>query len=53
MRGEPGLLRRPVNMEEEYTVEEIQKFVLVPCDAAAEDCSVMPGQDFLQPGAAG
>ena len=47
-----ALLRRPVNTEQEYPVEQIPELVLVPGDAAHEHRPVMPGQDRLHPGAA-
>ena len=52
VRGKPALLRRPVNTEQEYPVEQIPELVLVPGDAAHEHRPVMPGQDRLHPGAA-
>src|SRR6266849_7425785 len=49
---QPGLLRRPVDMEQEYAVEQIQHVVLVAGDAADEHRPVLPGQDLLHPAAA-
>ncbi len=47
VRQEPGLLCRFINTEQEHAVEKIQKFVLVPGDAADERWFPMPGQDFF------
>ena len=52
VRGEPGLLRRPVDMEQEDPVEQIQEFALVTGDATDEYCPILPGQDFGHPRAA-
>src|SRR5260221_3191610 len=49
---QPGLLRRPIDMEQEYAVEQIQHFVLIAGDAADEHRPVLPGQDLLRPAAA-
>jgi len=43
---EPGLLCRFINTEQEHPVEKIQKFVLVPGNAADEHWFPVPGQDF-------
>src|SRR5258706_3058026 len=49
---QPGLLRRPVDMGQEYAVEQIQHVVLVAGAAADEHRPVLPGQDLLHPAAA-
>jgi hypothetical protein len=45
--GEPGLLRRRVDLEQEHALEEIQQLVLVACDATDEHCAFLPGLDFF------
>lgn len=47
--AQPGLLRRPIYLQQEHAVEQIQQFVLVAGDAADKHCPVPPGQDLLQP----
>src|SRR5258707_9371950 len=49
---QPGPLRRPVDMEQEYAVEQIQHFVLIAGAAADAHRPVLPGQDLLHPAAA-
>ena len=49
---QPGPLRRPVDMEQEHPVEQVQQFALVASDAADEHRPVLPGQDLLHPAAA-
>src|SRR5258707_15065184 len=49
---QPGPLRRPVDMEQEYAVEQTQHFVLIAGAPADEHRPVLPGQDLLHPAAA-